>query len=78
MLFGEADSLSLCLKWKSQTANDPQTVEYVLLINNLDSNNDSCNSKINEILNKYYTSVFKSENNEIELYDLVLENDRNQ
>src|SRR4030042_612091 len=78
MLFGEADSLSSCLKWKSQPANAPQTVEYVLLINNLDSNNDSCNSKINEILNKYYTSVFKSENNEIELYGLGLENDRNQ
>ena len=38
----------------------------------------SKNNHYIKILNKYYTSVFKSENNEIELYDLVLENDKNQ
>jgi len=71
ILFGESDSLSSCLSWKSQMANDPYIVDFVLLINNPDLKNDSCNTKINEILNKFYIPVFKNENNEIELYGLI-------
>jgi hypothetical protein len=52
-------------------ANDPYIVDFVLLINNPDPKNDSCNTKINEILNKFYIPVFKNENNEIELYGLI-------
>ena len=71
ILFGESDSISSCLSWKSQMANDPHIVDFVLLINNPDLNDDSCNTKINEILNKFYLPLFKSEKNEIELYGLI-------
>jgi hypothetical protein len=76
-LFGETDSISHCLKWKSQTNNLPQIVNYVLLINNLGIKDDTCTTKINEILNKYYMLLFKSDDNEIELYSIKSERESN-
>ncbi len=76
-LFGEADSLSPCLKWKSQLANPAQIVDFILLINNLEIKDDTCTTKINEILNKFYTLLFKSNDNEIELYGIKPERDSN-
>jgi hypothetical protein len=77
MLFGEADSIPSCLTWNSQMNNNPETVSYVLLIKNMEFKDDSCNTKISEILNRFYERIFNSENNEIELYKLVSGNNRN-
>jgi hypothetical membrane protein len=71
LLFGTADSVSPCLKWNSQTDNDTQTIEYVLLIKSMDFTIDSCHTKINRILNEFYKPVFKSDNDEIELHRLI-------
>ena len=73
MLFGEADSIASCLNWNSQTDNDPEIVTFVLLIKNMELNDDPCNTKINEILNRFYERIFISQNSEIEMYKLVSE-----
>lgn len=76
-LFGETDSISHCLKWKSQAKHVPKIVDFVILINNLGIRDDTCTTKINEILNKYYMLLFKSDDNEIELYGIKSERERN-
>jgi hypothetical protein len=76
-LFGQTDSISHCLKWKSQTKNTPRIVDFVLLINNPEIKDDTCTTKINKILNKYYMLLYRSYDNEIELYGIKPERDRN-
>jgi hypothetical protein len=76
-LFGQTDSISHCLKWKSQTKNTPRIVDFVLLINNPEIKDDTCTTKINKILNKYYMLLYRSYDSEIELYSIKPERDRN-
>jgi hypothetical protein len=70
LLFGETDSISSCLNWKSQMKNDAEAVQYILLINNMEFKDDPCTAKVKDILDEFYTPVFTSENLEIELYQL--------
>jgi len=61
-LFGNIsnDKIS-CVRWKSNAKNPSIKIDYVFLLGNIESKDDSCTRKVKQIILNNYTLVYNSE-----------------
>lgn len=70
MLFGQNNSPDGCLSWPTNTANDPEIIDFIFIIRNTTNNDDSCSISTDEILSRDYELIYNSDNGEFELFRL--------